>query len=93
MPRDVLPLLFGRQSEKLWLHVNLAQTGNAAGELEQCLNAFQDTHVRESDLLFRCQPLLPALPENPRTLINSNFACSLNVSIVFVTLNMVLMMS
>jgi hypothetical protein len=33
------------------LHVDLAEAGDAARELEECLNAFKDTHVCEADLL------------------------------------------
>jgi hypothetical protein len=76
----------------LWLHVNLAETGNAAGELEECLNAFEDPHVSETDFLRMIRTLQIRLC-GTRTLMNSNFACSLKLSMVFVTLNMVLMMS
>ena len=52
MPRGVLRLRPGGKGEELGLHVDLAQASNAAGELEECLYAFQDTHVCEADLLF-----------------------------------------
>jgi uncharacterized protein YgiB involved in biofilm formation len=41
----------GRQNKQLWLHVDLAEASDAAGELEQCLDAFEDAHVCEADFL------------------------------------------
>jgi hypothetical protein len=41
----------GWQNEQLWLHVDLAEASDAAGELEECLDAFEDAHVCEADFL------------------------------------------
>jgi len=38
----------------VWLHVDLAEACDAAGELEQGLDAFEDTHVCETDFLQPC---------------------------------------
>ena len=51
----VMLLRFRRHSEELWLHVNLAEPGDAAGQLEEGLDAFQNTHVREANLLDKLQ--------------------------------------
>jgi len=76
----------------LWSHVYLAETRDAAGELDKCLNAFEDTHVSETDFLRILRPVHKTFAD-ARTLINSNLACSLRLSMVLVTLNMVLMIS
>lgn len=47
-------MCFGHPSgyfELLGLHVNFTQLGETATQLEECLNAFQDAHVGESDFL------------------------------------------
>lgn len=39
-----------RRGEELWLHIDLAELRNAAAQLEECLNPFQNPHVSKSDL-------------------------------------------
>lgn len=47
-PRELQSAL--RDREELRFHVELAQLGNTAGQLQVCLHALQDAHMRESDL-------------------------------------------
>lgn len=41
--------------EFLWIHIELAQPRNTAAQLEQCLYALQDLHMREANLLDKLQ--------------------------------------
>jgi hypothetical protein len=82
----------GREGEQLGLHVDLTQARNAAGQLKKRLYTFEDAHMGEANFLFAVSLYKTRLLKS-LTLMNSSFACSLSVSMVLVTLNMVLMMS
>jgi hypothetical protein len=44
-----------RECEELRLHIDFAETSNAARQLEQCLYAFENAHMRKANLLIPCQ--------------------------------------
>jgi hypothetical protein len=81
--------------EELRRHVDFTQPSDTSLQLKEGRNTLKDSHVRESNFLWQLEQSdgYRTLRLGEHTRMNSSLECSLRVSTVLVTRNIVLMTS